>query len=1065
MGVSGTFNRGIGRAFAGLMVLVLVVAAGYAASASGGIAQRGKPRLAVSVKAGKKRVTASVDAKPTYLNLGVTLNGHAVTPLFGRTGKGADGQYLGRREGLKYGENVLVARAGFPDGKHATKRVTFTVAKRGPLPSAGPDHIVRAGDKVKLDARASRHYKAKQLKYRWKLVRKPRGSHPFVNALGTARPVVRPDVPGTYLLEARVKSPDGVTRIDRAQVEAHDSQFGYAGPGVTISSIPLNGSGPSNGLRIYNGSNSSIYQTGGAGKQFVLLLWDRQTFEQLSVTYLANTSQIESQIAAAVSAAQQKVAPLGHDLLAAIQGQVTATTEQGIENALGTVGVPGVPGTQLGGDVTGNSIAGIGAVGGSENNLCDQSVQAWRGCAGRISLDDDSPAARLVGLIAPDTSDNYAFSQLSDPTLGSPHIGFDTQAQGSNATTSVIKVGLNSYTQTMPAGTGNGGFHVLVLDAATLNMVTNSFFQLSDAGTASTGGYGEMLSMLDAQVAYAQNAKLPQARLVFISPLGVTNPQNETGTNINQRAAIAKDIAALGGSANAFYLNKAGETGPGYALVGESIYAPSTSSAPNGSTGGGATNLEYTADSPPYTDVSTGKSYQPPPRLTGYLLRDTYWLFQAAGGPGTAYVSDPTSPGAFALSDAAFSVDTDGNPALLPTLYPHEGDPAWQAALQYAAKQLGVVYDPTRPGQYCYQPAGGVSDIRSSYCGGSDAGKGTWTELGQQLAAMAYPGDSAGFGQAVWSEMKTQLINREFPLVDSLNAAVAQVQRPYGAGDEIQAELDLEDISSYINQQVNKYTQANAPQRSSATFWLGLVTDLAWGVGGIASGGAGLLDKDALSDVITAVSSFIAGGLGIGGDFAAAKTGVTVNAPLLGGYTVANLGQQLAQRMQLSSQSFGVLRDLIAADWGKLQAWGAGTATADFSTAVISQTEPSFRLASQQHIWSQLVPAGYGLNSLSVPGGIPSDCRSNFAKTPANSWVSPLYDNTYLLLRPDVNPNDPRALVPGGLLDPLFEGIQMNGVEPVVATSGAQTPLGFNQDQWYTNTWNEFRSNVTSFKC
>lgn len=398
--------------------------------------------------------------------------------------------------------------------------------------------------------------------------------------------------------------------------------------------------------------------------------------------------------------------------------------------------------------------------------------------------------------------------------------------------------------------------------------------------------------------------------------------------------------------------------------------------------------------------------------------------------------------------------------------YPNAGDPEWEAALQYAANQLQIDYDPATA---CYRPPGGQSDIRSNYCGGPPP-SGSWSDVIARLGNLPYP-SNASFSEAVWNQM-TVMVAGELQDVDTLNGAVASMQQLYGAGSEVKALIDLEAISADINQTVAANTTSQV--HHGAGWWLGVFGDALDSI-------APFLEVfGPEGEAVSTLMYMTAGGLALGADFTHQSSGEPTLGPLLSDYTVATIGEELVNRFTTISESFGAMRDQIASDPYKLAYFINVLGGQDLSGTGTAQSV--FEAGSRRFLYSLIVPAAYDA-TLVMPGANPSpvdiptyECRRDgvhhqiFSSTPSESYF---YDSTgpnaytaYILLRPGLDPNmNSNAMVPNGVLDPLFQPTfaQQDGSVVVNGPNG----VGAYQPFFYNRTWNDFNSplNPTPVNC
>jgi hypothetical protein len=112
---------------------------------------------------------------------------------------------LGAYDGVHYGRDHVVARIRYRDHRLARVRRAVHVSRRRPLTGAGPDRKTVPGRGVRLDGSWSRPTRpGGRLRYRWTVVRRPKGSKAGVAHGRSRRGYFRADVPGTYRLRLTV---------------------------------------------------------------------------------------------------------------------------------------------------------------------------------------------------------------------------------------------------------------------------------------------------------------------------------------------------------------------------------------------------------------------------------------------------------------------------------------------------------------------------------------------------------------------------------------------------------------------------------------------------------------------------------------------------------------------------------------------------------------------------------------------------------------------------------------------------------------------------------------------
>jgi hypothetical protein len=134
------------------------------------------------------------------------LNGVRARSSFVRTGAGRWSAHLSTKDGLRFGRNRLVVSVFNARGTYRRAVRTVWVRRDRPLVEAGRDRVVRVGRSIRLDGRLTRPgRKALGLRLSWRIVRKPRGSHPRLVGAHGRRPRLITDVAGRYRIALRAR--------------------------------------------------------------------------------------------------------------------------------------------------------------------------------------------------------------------------------------------------------------------------------------------------------------------------------------------------------------------------------------------------------------------------------------------------------------------------------------------------------------------------------------------------------------------------------------------------------------------------------------------------------------------------------------------------------------------------------------------------------------------------------------------------------------------------------------------------------------------------------------------
>ncbi len=227
--------------------------------------RRGPPaRAAIAIVSGGRSDVLRRRARKVTIRL----NGRSVTRLARHTRANRRSISLSATHGLRYGINRLTVRVTEArSGRYELMERRFRIRRTRPLPAAGLDFGTRPGEPVRLGARA-RAARGGELRYRWRIVRRPKGSRARLRGATRARPSIRTDRIGRYVIEQRVAEYKRGRRVGKASVERMylDSQP----PPLMSVSADTNG--------IYLGSGQKVYfphPTGAGAGTIQTLMVDR----------------------------------------------------------------------------------------------------------------------------------------------------------------------------------------------------------------------------------------------------------------------------------------------------------------------------------------------------------------------------------------------------------------------------------------------------------------------------------------------------------------------------------------------------------------------------------------------------------------------------------------------------------------------------------------------------------------------------------------------------------------------------------------------------------------------
>jgi hypothetical protein len=456
------------------------------------------------------------------------LNGRRADAAFIQGNGGGRSALLAANHGLRFGRNtvrivVYNERSGFFD----VETRTVNVPRTRPLVGAGNDQFRWTGTRATLSGLASRPFRpGDRLAYRWRLIRRPRGSNTVLQNVTSSQPSLVPDQRGRYVARLTVSEPCPAAGRGAAAQTCRSSDT------VTVivgASLPI-------GSQLQTRDASGAIRVDGqtrvaGGENGAYAVFDRDTLqprEQDSGTFqytAASIGTVESKIRALVSNPPRA--------LVVINGTSGVPSElvDRVNGIIGNLGAAAFDKGRLAAKDAGWSVVGTaGAPAGSASQDLE------------LASDPGKPAVpgAMNGYLQANPANHYYGFAPQDA------VAFDTVPSGQPDRGSTVTIGGKSYTATLPAS-ATAGFHVLVLDARSLQLLQERVF-------TAVGQEADFLNLLTAQ------ATAPSRPLVVIQSIGSPKPGTDPRWN-----DIANRIEQLGGTAAVFNgLNGLG----GYTLVG-----------------------------------------------------------------------------------------------------------------------------------------------------------------------------------------------------------------------------------------------------------------------------------------------------------------------------------------------------------------------------------------------------------------------------------------------------------------------------------------------------------------
>ena len=214
----------------------------------------------------------------------VRLNGRVVTKAVRAPTGTRRTISLSATHGLRYGVNRLRVFVAEPQhGRYASITRRFVVGRDGPLAAAGRDRGARPRARIRVGGRGTAA-RGGRLRYRWTLVRRPKGSRAQIAGRTRARPLLVPDRPGRYVLRQRI-SEHSRTRGSAARVGSFsfDDVSVVANPPSALFALSANAFPVDpRGIKV----GDTFYHHPGPGATIQWLMLDRAT---LTPTKSGNT--------------------------------------------------------------------------------------------------------------------------------------------------------------------------------------------------------------------------------------------------------------------------------------------------------------------------------------------------------------------------------------------------------------------------------------------------------------------------------------------------------------------------------------------------------------------------------------------------------------------------------------------------------------------------------------------------------------------------------------------------------------------------------------------------------
>jgi hypothetical protein len=887
---------------------------------------------------------------------------------------------FGADDGLRFGRNKLTMTAWSRNGRFDRVSRRFRVTRRAPLVSAGAGKRLRRGGRVVLDGRRTRGWRGARVSYRWRIVRRPKGSKATLRRPRSARPRLVTDRRGRYrvrLVTQHVPRPRSARAAQAPVRSAVDELTVEATPavepiGMPVETIPSEGGGISLGGQVY-GTSSPWLQ---------MLVLDRQTLEVQSNESFGASSSVTS---GDVEAAADRIDQLSSDHLIILSGGGRPVSASGIDDQQSQISIAlNFMFTVAGGEpdslwdwpgyfqrafLAGNwSLIGVpNAEGSAHQNLYGMIYGETAGAG--------SYPGALTGWLQQGEEEGqdedyeaYGFASGNYSTI-------DTQVPGSPPGVNTIRIGDDTYSSD-PVPSGGGGFHVLILD---------SLLERTDERTFVTNNPANSVSVVDQMQEYISNNTsaglgAPGYLVVVQSigqPVGAIPNWVDDGPlvndNFNPDQQIFRDETTWFSSDTGVTLAGAlGELGgpAAHDQVAQMASPANQQVTPEYDSGGytlvastGALRDAAPIDpaAPPLSRSQAG-SKTSSARVVGTLERDRQGLWR---------VDNASTSDAFQSASLATLAYQE------PTPWPLSTTPEQKAANKYIASQLFrcPASDPD-----CNRP----SDVRDAYWQNFDS---DWDSRHNTLDEnIDYPsGGSSEFDEATFDAVKQQLLTEMDMVADVY--AVVQNWKGVFTDSSLSAYIDLQSIAAGI---VTELNQQDSGQSSTANT-IAVLGDSLWVAQSI-------LEFSGQEEAAIAVGA-VAGSMDVMADLSSSSGGGPDAAPVVADVTA--LGQELADRYTDLASSVGTVGEILVSDWGKLkQADDSSTTVWAFDQDVTDTIQQALTVSAKRELYAALLSVPYHVyvvdpgnidNSWTQPAEIKCATGSHpfgDQTTNSNSWVT-----------------------------------------------------------------------------
>jgi hypothetical protein len=483
------------RAAAALAVCLVAAAIAPVATAA---ATPKHPRRFVTVAArqlhGSVAITVKLAALPD-LRFAVRLNGKRVTGQFSIRRPLRRTAVLDAADGVRHGRNVISVTARGSSGRRGTASATVRIARTQPLLANGPNVRGVPQRRLRLKGRLVTLIPGGvRPRYRWRVMSKPRGSHPRFANPRSAATAFRPNRPGVYRLRLTAQIGKQVAVDEMTDVTTPN----YPPLGAPVSTMADDGQAIQIGSQTYNFTDPP---NGGCNALNVVVL-DRQTaavpYAQTLSGSVASAQRFTVILASMIQSGQIDAHPIViiSDTLNNPEGpncETVAGQWGQIVTAIGGEPIPQATNGSGGGwSVIGTWGTSVGTA--WENDGSDQPGQVLSGA--------------LNGYLQYDGVSAYAF-------VPSQRLAADLDAPGAPSGQNTIEIGSSDHASGALA-CGTGGFQVVAVNAVSLALVSNQTFATNGCGSQDPTAVTQMISDLNGLA----NSTNPAQLLVAVQSIG-----------------------------------------------------------------------------------------------------------------------------------------------------------------------------------------------------------------------------------------------------------------------------------------------------------------------------------------------------------------------------------------------------------------------------------------------------------------------------------------------------------------------------------------------------------------